>query len=75
MKAFDFDGLWRAELSPSGTGTHVDLVWQVTVERPTPKLLAAVLRPAFAWNRRWTTPRGEAGLRRYLAAQRATKLA
>ncbi|TPI49774.1 hypothetical protein FJW05_01465 [Mesorhizobium sp. B2-9-1] len=72
VKTFgDFDGLWRAELSPSGRGTHVDLVWQVTVERPILKLLAPILRPAFAWNHRWTTPRGEAGLRRYLAAQKA----
>ncbi|MBZ9765600.1 SRPBCC family protein [Mesorhizobium sp. CA6] len=76
VKTFgDFDGLWRAELSPSGAGTHVDLVWQVTVERPILKLLAPILRSAFAWNHRWTTPRGEAGLRRYLAAQRATKTA
>ncbi|WP_224543619.1 SRPBCC family protein [Mesorhizobium sp. CA16] len=74
VKTFgDFDGLWRAELSPSGRGTHVELIWQVTVERPILKLLAPILRPAFAWNHRWTTPRGEAGLRRYLAAQRATK--
>ncbi|TPO07151.1 SRPBCC family protein [Mesorhizobium sp. B1-1-5] len=72
VKTFgDFDGLWRAELSPSGRGTHVDLTWQVTVERPILKLLAPILRPAFAWNHRWTTPRGEAGLRRYLAAQKA----
>ncbi|CDX29172.1 conserved hypothetical protein [Mesorhizobium plurifarium] len=72
VKTFgDFDGLWRAELSPAGAGTHVDLVWQVTVERPILKFLAPLLRPAFAWNHRWTTPRGEAGLRRYLAAQKA----
>ncbi len=66
----DFDGLWRAELSPSGTGTHVQLTWQVTVERPILKFLAPLLRPAFAWNHRWTTPRGEAGLRRYLRARK-----
>jgi len=67
VKTFgDFDGLWRAELSPSGTGTRVQLTWQVTVERPILKFLAPLLRPAFAWNHRWTTPRGEAGLRRYL---------
>ena len=67
VKTFgDFDGLWRAELSPSGAGTHVQLTWQVTVERPILKFLAPLLRPAFAWNHRWTTPRGEAGLRRYL---------
>ncbi|OBQ74968.1 SRPBCC family protein [Mesorhizobium erdmanii] len=71
VKTFgDFDGLWRAELSPSGTGTHVQLTWQVTVERPILKFLAPLLRPAFAWNHRWTTPRGEAGLRRYLVEQK-----
>ncbi len=74
VKTFgDFDGLWRAELSPSGTGTHVALTWQVTVERPILKFLAPLLWPAFAWNHRWTTPRGEAGLRRYLAARRNGK--
>jgi len=66
----DFDGLWRAELSPCGTGTDVQLTWQVTVLRPILKFLAPLLRPAFAWNHRWTTPRGEAGLRRYLKAEK-----
>ncbi len=66
----DFDGLWRATLSPSGNGTRVDLLWQVTVERPILKFLAPLLRPAFAWNHRWTTPRGEAGLKKYLGATR-----
>jgi hypothetical protein len=66
----DFDGLWRADLSPSGSGTLVRLTWQVTVERPILKFLAPLLRPAFAWNHRWTTPRGEAGLRRYLAVRK-----
>ncbi|TIM60633.1 MAG: hypothetical protein E5Y52_28960, partial [Mesorhizobium sp.] len=59
--------------SPAGSGTHVKLTWQVIVERPILKLLAPLLRPAFAWNHRWTTPRGEAGLRRYLAAQKTGK--
>jgi Polyketide cyclase / dehydrase and lipid transport len=63
----DFDGVWRAVLSPSGDGTHVDLTWQVTVLRPILRFLSPILRSAFAWNHRWTTPRGEAGLRRYFA--------
>lgn len=67
----DFDGYWRAVLRPEGAGTHVDLTWKVIVERPILKLLAPLLRPAFAWNHRWTTPRGEAGLRRYLAQRQA----
>ena len=66
----DFESLWTAALSQRGTGVHVDLVWQVTVLRPILKFLAPVLRPAFAWNHRWTTPRGEKGLREYLAETR-----
>lgn len=66
----DFDGLWRAVLSPSGSGTHVDLTWEVTVLRPILRFLSPLLRSAFAWNHRWTTPRGEAGLRRYLAERK-----
>jgi hypothetical protein len=49
-------------------GVHVDLVWQVTVLRPILRFLAALLRPALAWNHRCTTPRTEKGLREYLAA-------
>ena len=68
----DFDGLWSATLSPKDGGVHVDIVWQVTVLRPILRLLAPLLRPAFAWNHRWTTPRGEKGLREYLAERRRT---
>jgi hypothetical protein len=63
----DFEGQWTATLSQRGTGVHVDLVWQVTVLRPILKFLAPVLRQVFAWNHRWTTPRGEKGLREHLA--------
>lgn len=63
----DFDGRWSAELSPRDGGVRVDLVWEVTVLRPILRLLAPLLRPVFAWNHRWTTPRGEKGLRAYLA--------
>lgn len=66
----DFDGRWRAELSPRNGGTHADLTWEVSVERPILRLLAPLLRPAFAWNHRWTTPRGERGLKEFLAARR-----
>jgi hypothetical protein len=66
----DFDGRWSATLTPRDGGVHVDLVWEVTVLRPILRLLAPLLRPAFAWNHRWTTPRGEKGLREYLSAKR-----
>lgn len=64
----DFDGLWSAVLTQVESGVLVDLVWEVTVLRPILRLLAPLLKPAFAWNHRWTTPRGEKGLREYLAA-------
>jgi hypothetical protein len=66
----DFEGLWSAELRQTQDGVHVAIVWQVTVLRPILKFLAPVLRPVFAWNHRWTTPRGEQGLRDYLARQK-----
>lgn len=73
VKTFgDFDGIWTADLFPEKGGTRVQLTWQVIVERPILKFLSPLLRPAFAWNHRWTTPRGEAGLRRYLAERRQT---
>ena len=66
----DFDGLWTAALKQEDWGVRVDLVWEVTVLRPILRLLSPLLRPAFAWNHRWTTPRGEKGLKEYLAAKR-----
>jgi len=66
----DFDGRWSAVLAPRDGGVRVDLVWEVTVLRPILRLLAPLLRPAFAWNHRWTTPRGEKGLQAYLAQRK-----
>ena len=73
--AGDFDGVWTATLSQADAGVRVDLVWQVTVLRPILKRLAPLLRPLFAWNHRWTTPRGEQGLKAYLAERRARRTA
>jgi hypothetical protein len=63
----DFEGRWSATLSARAKGVHIDLIWEVTVQRPILRRLAPLLRPLFAWNHRWTTPRGEKGLRDYLA--------
>jgi hypothetical protein len=63
----DFDGRWRAALSPKNGGTHIDLTWETQLKRPWMRALAPLLRPVFAWNHYWTTPRGEAGLKAYLA--------
>ena len=65
----DFEGQWRAVVAPHEGGARVATTWQVTVLKPIVRWLSPVLRPLFAWNHRWTTPRGEAGLRAYLAEQ------
>ncbi len=66
----DFDGRWRATLSPSNGGTQVNLVWETTLKRPWMRRWAPLLRPLFAWNHYWTTPRGEAGMKAYLAERK-----
>ena len=67
----DFTGIWRAALSSERMGTRVDIDWRVTVEKPLIRFLSPLLKPLFAWNHNWTTPRGEAGLRSFLAARKA----
>jgi hypothetical protein len=67
----DLDGCWRATLSDYGHGTRVDIDEQVIAKKPLIRVLSPLLKPLFAWNHFWTTPRGEAGLRAYLAARRA----
>lgn len=69
----DFDGRWSATLSRSANGVRVDLIWEVTVLRPILRVLSPILRSAFAWNHRWTTPRGETGLRDFLAARATSR--
>jgi hypothetical protein len=65
----DFDGIWRAELVRDEDGTRVELDWQVTVNMPLIRYLSPLLRPLFALNHLWTTPRGERGMLRYLRAK------
>ena len=66
----DLDGTWQATLSPEDRGTRVDIVEEVIAEKPLLRVLSPLLKPLFAWNHYWTTPRGEAGLREYLAERR-----
>jgi uncharacterized protein YndB with AHSA1/START domain len=65
--AGDLTGSWRAVLSECDGGTHVALEQRVSADKPILRVLSPVLKPLFAANHRWTTPRGEAGLRAYLA--------
>jgi hypothetical protein len=67
----DLDGAWSATLSQREGGVHADLVFEVAVERPGMRLMAPLLRPLFALNHYWTTPKGEKGLREFVAARRA----
>ena len=63
----DLEGVWRATLSEEGDGTRVEIDENVLAQKPLIRVFSALLRPLFAWNHYWTTPRGEAGLRAYLA--------
>jgi len=63
----DLEGTWRATLSLSDGGTRVDIVEEVIAQKPVIRLLSPLLKPIFAWNHYWTSPRGEAGLRAFLA--------
>ena len=65
----DFDGVWRATLSAEDGGTRVEIDWQVRVDKPLIRWLSPLLKPLFAWNHNWTTPRGERGMIRYLDRQ------
>lgn len=68
----DFDGVWRAEITPSPNGSIVNITWRTIVNKPLVKLLSPVLRPLFRKNHDWTTIRGEAGIRDYLAQRVGT---
>ncbi|MEK4031795.1 SRPBCC family protein [Methylocystis sp. IM3] len=66
----DFEGEWRAVIAMTASGTHVDFDWKAAVNLPFPLFFAALLRPLMRLNHAWTMPRGERGLRKYLARQR-----
>lgn len=62
----DLDGMWQASLTEHHHGSRVAIEWRVTIKKPIVRLLSPFLRPIFARNHTWTTPRGEAGLRAYM---------
>lgn len=66
----DLDGAWSAALTQRGEDAHVALLFEVKIDRPGMRFLAPLLRPLFALNHYWTTPRGERGLRKYIEARR-----
>lgn len=66
----DLTGTWTATLSPTAAGTRVDIEQVVTADKPLLRWFSPLLKPLFAWNHRWTTPRGEQGLTAYLAERK-----
>lgn len=66
----DLDGTWRATLSVHDHGTRVDIEEQVVAKKPVIRVFSPLLKPLFAWNHFWTTPRGERGLRAYMVERR-----
>jgi hypothetical protein len=66
----DFEGKWCAVVTALKDGSHVDFDWEATVNLPFPSFLTPILRSIMAFNHAWTIPRGERGLREYLAKRR-----
>jgi uncharacterized protein YndB with AHSA1/START domain len=66
----ELSGVGRCTLvgGRAGERTHVRYAWTFELTRPWIRLAAPTLRPLFAWNHIRTMRRGEAGLRRKLAA-------
>ena len=52
----DFEGVWRATLSSEPGGTHVDIDWRVTVQKPGVCFLSPGLKPLFPLDHYLTTP-------------------
>jgi uncharacterized protein YndB with AHSA1/START domain len=63
----ELDGLGRWTLTPDGGGTRVRYDWQVAVTKPWMRVMAPLLRPAFAWNHRVVMESGRKGLAALLA--------
>jgi uncharacterized protein YndB with AHSA1/START domain len=72
--AGDLTGTWTARLSPRDGGTHVAIEQVTTADKCLLRWLSPLLKPLFAWNHRWTTPRGEAGLTAYLEQRKRPTL-
>jgi hypothetical protein len=62
-------GVWRLE--QHGERAEAVYYWRVRAERPVLRMLAPLLRPAFAANHRWAMARGHEGLDRELVRRRA----
>ena len=67
----DLVGRGRWTLTQAEADAIARYDWRVVAERPLLRRLAPLLKPAFAANHRWAMARGEAGLRREVAARRA----
>jgi uncharacterized protein YndB with AHSA1/START domain len=63
----ELDGFGRWSLCEDGGVTRVRYDWRVEVTKPWMRLLAPVLRPAFAWNHGVVMEQGRVGLLRRLA--------
>jgi len=63
----DLNGTWQATLCQKPDGTRVELEQHVLADKPLLRFFSPLLKPLFAWNHRWTTPRGQAGLTAFLA--------
>jgi uncharacterized protein YndB with AHSA1/START domain len=63
----DLTGSWRATLTQEEGGTRVHTEERVSADKPALRFLSPILKPVFARNHYWTTPRAQAGMTAYLA--------
>lgn len=68
-------GRWTLAGGRAGERTHVRYAWTVEATRPWMRFAAPVLRPLFVWNHNTVMGWGQAGLRRKLTAETATRSA
>jgi hypothetical protein len=69
----ELNGLGRWTITPDGGGTHVRYDWQVELGKDWQRVLAPVLRPAFAWNHGVVMGWGYRGLCRRLGIAPQTR--
>ncbi len=60
-------GLWT--LAPTPNGANVSFEWIVEADKLLIRLFSPLIKPIFEWNHRWCMRKGEAALKRLLAAE------
>lgn len=69
----DLIGTWTATLAEEDQGTRIRIEQHCQSGKRLIRWFSPLAKPLFAWNHRWTTPRGERGLANFLANRCPTR--